>query len=241
MQSVARSARIASCAVPDCLPLMKNPLLNELKKSLTAEKKAVALPAPAPAKPLAEPDEATLWQRALTGVKPLVTEPLAQPEKVRRDKQELLMRRALAEGEREMENHGISDTMALLNPVATEARLAFRRTGVQVGQFKKLQDGQLLWKAAVDLHGCTVEAARQAVLQLVADAREEGLTVIKIVHGKGYSQETEGSLLKTCVNGWLQQHPAVLAFCSAPAKDGGTGAVLVLLKRLPPPDSDRRA
>ncbi len=37
--------------------------------------------------------------------------------------------------------------------------------------------------------------------------------------------------LKTHVNSWLRQHRDVLAFVSAPEKQGGTGAVLVLLKR----------
>ena len=37
--------------------------------------------------------------------------------------------------------------------------------------------------------------------------------------------------LKTYVNGWLRQHRDVLAFVSAPENQGGTGAVLVLLKR----------
>ena len=49
---------------------------------------------------------------------------------------------------------------------------------------------------------------------------------MKIIHGKGID-----SILKTCVNGWLRQIPEVLAFCSAPAAQGGNGAVLVLLKK----------
>ncbi|EXJ09223.1 Smr domain protein [Nitrincola nitratireducens] len=38
-------------------------------------------------------------------------------------------------------------------------------------------------------------------------------------------------MIKSCVNDWLQQIPQVLAFTSAQPKDGGTGAVYVLLKR----------
>ena len=40
--------------------------------------------------------------------------------------------------------------------------------------------------------------------------------MVKIVHGKG-----KDAILKTCVNGWLRQMPEVMAFVSAPAKDGG--------------------
>lgn len=220
---------------------MKSKLLTDLKKTLSAEKQAAVIksPPPAPRDRDEGVDDATLWQRALNGVRPIAAEKTAPPPSSRPDRQEALMRRALAEGGRDTENLGISDTQALLNPVASEAKLAFRRTGVQIAQFKKLQDGQLPWRAAVDLHGCTVEEAREAVLELVRQAREDGINVVKIVHGKGYSQEAGGSLLKTCVNGWLQQHPAVLAFCSGTPKDGGTGAVLVLLKRQSPPDSAR--
>lgn len=221
---------------------MKSPALSALRKSLAAQNTATAGKAsPARTAPDAkeEPvDEQTLWARATQGVTPILTEGRIPETGSPRDKQVMMQRRAAAIGEDKIEGHGISDTAALLHPVASEAVLAFRRTGVQIGQFKKLQDGQIPWRAAVDLHGCTVETARQAVLQLLAEAAAENLNVVKIVHGKGYSQETGGSLLKTCVNGWLQQHPGVLAFCSAGARDGGTGAVLVLLKRQSPrPDA----
>ena len=53
--------------------------------------------------------------------------------------------------------------------------------------------------------------------------------MVKIVHGKG-----KDAILKTCVNGWLRQMPEVMAFVSAPAKDGGNGSVLVLLKKSRP-------
>ena len=56
--------------------------------------------------------------------------------------------------------------------------------------------------------------------------KDENQNVIKIVHGKGPE-----AILKTYVNGWLRQHRDVLAFVSAPDNQGGTGAVLVLLKR----------
>ena len=39
-----------------------------------------------------------------------------------------------------------------------------------------------------------------------------------------------GTSLKGKVNHWLMQRDEVLAFCSAPRTDGGTGAVYVLLK-----------
>ena len=81
--------------------------------------------------------------------------------------------------------------------------------------FEQLKQGKLRWYDAVDLHGSSIDDARKAVLLLISQAINHGETVVKIVHGKG-----KDAILKTCVNGWLRQMPEVMAFVSAPAKDG---------------------
>ncbi|MBK9187033.1 MAG: Smr/MutS family protein [Moraxellaceae bacterium] len=218
------------------MTMMKSSLLQDFKKQLETQ---ISITPEAP-KPLPKPeivlDDAMLFAQATQGVKRLKVEARAKlttPKKVWDSN--VVARRAAAEGVAEMNHEALSDTVALLNPVSSEAILSFRRTGIQQGLFKKLKDGQLVWRAAVDLHGCTVEQAREALLTLIHDAQADGVNIIKIVHGKGYSKQenTQAGLLKTCVNGWLQQHRMVLAFHSAPPKDGGNGAVLVLLKKLP--------
>ncbi|PTQ87986.1 Smr/MutS family protein [Agitococcus lubricus] len=218
---------------------MNKKLLSDFKKQLVQEKLA-AEPKPSPVNAPTKShlynddvDEATLFAQATQGVKRLITEVKAPPIKPRHVAWDtnIIARRAAAEGAADTPYEALSDTVALLNPVASEAILSFRRIGIQQSVFKKLKDGHLIWKAAVDLHGCTVEQARQAILQLIYDAQAEGIHIIKIVHGKGYGNSPQSGLLKTCVNGWLQQHRAVLAFHSAPAKEGGNGAVLVLLKK----------
>jgi DNA-nicking Smr family endonuclease len=50
------------------------------------------------------------------------------------------------------------------------------------------------------------------------------------VHGKGYRSLDNQPVLKNNLNLWLRQHRDVQAFCSASPKDGGAGAVLVLLR-----------
>jgi len=44
-------------------------------------------------------------------------------------------------------------------------------------------------------------------------------------------------VLKRKVNYWLRLHEEVLAFCSATRRDGGTGAVYLLLRN---PEKSRR-
>lgn len=173
----------------------------------------------------------------LQGVRRLAQEPVAP---VRRSpalpKASALARRAAAEGSQADAAVPLSDLRALLHPVGSEAFLSWRVPTLPKRILDQLREGKLPWSEAVDLHGCTVEEARDGVLELLALARREAQRVVKVVHGKG-----QDALLKTCVNGWLRQHPDVLAFVSAPANQGGTGAVLVLVRRgeIPPERRER--
>jgi DNA-nicking Smr family endonuclease len=58
----------------------------------------------------------------------------------------------------------------------------------------------------------------------------EGLRCVRIVHGKGLRSPNQEPVLKKKIAGWLAQRDEVLAYCQAPQADGGSGAVLVLLR-----------
>ncbi len=175
-----------------------------------------------------ELEDTELFKKALLGVKPIDNQNIADTRVARSKKvdAQTLAKRAAAEGGAEQELTEISDTQAILNPVASQAALSYRIATLQHKVFEDLKAGKIRWFEAVDLHGCTVEQARAAVLQVLQMAKDENQNVVKIVHGKGPE-----AILKTYVNGWLRQHRDVLAFVSAPENQGGTGAVLVLLKR----------
>ncbi|MEB3766207.1 Smr/MutS family protein [Acinetobacter sp. MD2] len=173
-------------------------------------------------------DDSQLFSKSMQGVQPINHGNIANLQASRKKKvdAQTLAKRAAAEGGTEHEMTDISDTQAILNPVASQASLSYRIATLQHKVFEDLKAGKLRWFEAVDLHGCTVEQARAAVLEIIHMAKTENQNVIKIVHGKGPE-----AILKTYVNGWLRQHRDVLAFVSAPENQGGTGAVLVLLKR----------
>jgi DNA-nicking Smr family endonuclease len=73
---------------------------------------------------------------------------------------------------------------------------------------------------------------------------------VRVIHGRGTHSETEPSLMKREVTRWLSSRRlsrTVVAFASARWKDGGSGAVYVLLRyaggigaRRPPPDAAPR-
>lgn len=205
-------------------------LLKAFKKQIThPHSSAIAKQAEVKAPVVQEEqDDFDLFQKSMQGVQKMDTSNIAPIEKNKKKKldSQTLAKRAAATGPMEMDNAELSDTQAMLNPVASQATLNYRIATLQHKVFEDLKAGNLRWFEAVDLHGCTVEDARFAVLQIIQMAKDENQNVIKIVHGKGPE-----AILKTYVNGWLRQHRDVLAFVSAPENQGGTGAVLVLLKR----------
>ncbi len=184
-------------------------------------------------------DDKVLFMQAMHGVNQLEDKNVRSPAnsntptKIAKPDAATLSKRAAAQGgETSNLSVGLSDMQALLNPVAAESILSYKQPTLQNKVFTQLKQGKLRWYDAVDIHGCTIEEARVAMTQLLTQAKQNNETMVKIVHGKGSE-----AILKTCVNGWLRQLPEVLAFCSAPPKDGGNGAVLVLLKK-PKTDSE---
>jgi len=117
----------------------------------------------------------------------------------------------------------------LYEPVGADEHLFFSRAGIQHKTLQKLKRGQLTIEASLDLHGCTVEKARQQLSQFLYNCQQQSIKVVCIIHGK--SQHSQ-PIIKNKVNSWLRQTEQVNAFCSAQAKHGGTGAVYVFLKTI---------
>jgi DNA-nicking Smr family endonuclease len=108
--------------------------------------------------------------------------------------------------------------------------LSFRRPGVRDQTLRQLRRGRFPVEDELDLHGLNQAAAREQLAEFIASSRHAGLRCVRVVHGKGYRSGARGPVLKIAVNTWLKRHPDVLAFTSARAIDGGTGAVYVLLR-----------
>ncbi len=106
--------------------------------------------------------------------------------------------------------------------------LNYARSGVSNKLIKKMQRGEIDYAPSIDLHGYTLTQTCQALSDFIY--HHQNARFVHIIHGKGYNSENNLSVLKTQVASFLKQHPQVLAFHSCPAKDGGTGAVFVLLK-----------
>jgi DNA-nicking Smr family endonuclease len=113
---------------------------------------------------------------------------------------------------------------------AGSAALSFHRAGVRVQVMRRLRRGLYPTEDELDLHGLTQTAARDSLADFIARSRDSGRRCVRIIHGKGYRSGARGPVLKTAVDLWLRRHTDVMAFTSARAIDGGTGAVYVLLR-----------
>jgi DNA-nicking Smr family endonuclease len=91
--------------------------------------------------------------------------------------------------------------------------------------------GRFTIEDELDLHGLVAAEARHAVREFLAESLARRRACVRIIHGKGRGSGPRGPVLKKSVNLWLRKHDSVLAFCSARAPHGGTGAIYVLLAR----------
>jgi DNA-nicking Smr family endonuclease len=109
--------------------------------------------------------------------------------------------------------------------------LAWRRDEVPARVLQRLRRGQYAAQDELDLHAASAARAEALLRAFLADARRDGLGCVRVVHGKGLHSDSGVPVLKNLVDRMLRQRADVLAFASAPAAQGGSGAVLVLLRR----------
>ncbi|MGA7980737.1 MAG: Smr/MutS family protein [Chromatiaceae bacterium] len=121
--------------------------------------------------------------------------------------------------------------------VETPEYLLFARPGVQKRLISDLQRGYIAVDLEVDLHGLTVVYAERVLDEFLRECGRRRVRCARIIHGKG-SRSAEGPpVLKRKVNYWLRLREQVLAFSSATRRDGGIGALYVLLRN---PDKGER-
>jgi DNA-nicking Smr family endonuclease len=106
----------------------------------------------------------------------------------------------------------------------------FVRAGLGSDILGKLRRGHWVVQSVIDLHGMTVDEARDALADFLLEARNRGLRCVRVIHGKGLTSPNREPVLKGKVRRWLSQWDDVLAYCEAARHAGGAGAVIVLLR-----------
>lgn len=110
--------------------------------------------------------------------------------------------------------------------------------GVDKRTAQRMRRGQLPIEARLDLHGLTEADAHGALASFLFGAQAAGRRCVLVVTGKGARVGADGpartGVLRRNVPHWLNQPPnraRILAFSHAQPKDGGEGALYVLLRR----------
>ena len=121
----------------------------------------------------------------------------------------------------------LQDSLGPFSPdeaMETGEELLFVRPGVSRQTLRKMRRGHWVIEANLDLHGLTRSVAAASVSEFLNRCAAQRLRCVRIVHGKGLG------VLKAKLRRWLPMKDEVLAFTQAPAAQGGSGALLVLLR-----------
>ena len=166
------------------------------------------------------------FRKALAGVEPIAKPrrvplrrepPEPVPQQTRRDE-----RAALAES--------LSGPVSLDDAMDSGEELVFLREGLSRQVLRKLRRGHWVVEENLDLHGMNRLEAASSVAQFLRHCALRRVRCARIVHGKGLGSRNREPVLKGKLRKWLALRDEVLAYCQAPAAQGGSGALLVLLK-----------
>jgi DNA-nicking Smr family endonuclease len=159
--------------------------------------------------PQRNPDTA-LWQRAMQDVRPLAPRPRPAPTPVR---PEPVARQPI---------------VPIPAPPATPLD---RAAGLDRANAERLKRGKHRIEARLDLHGMTQDEAHRALLGFIRGARAVGKRCVLVITGRG---SFGGGVLKAAVPRWFEEaefRPHLLATSPAQPRDGGNGALYVMLRR----------
>ncbi len=182
------------------------------------------------AKPDLESEDLDCFSEAIQGVKPNKQDKIGRNSTIRLTKN---ADKAYHREQATVDTSQISDGLSTesVDIVESDQALLFAAPGIQLNVIKRLKKGHIPWEQGIDLHGFSIDEARDQLSNFIRSCYYQGCQTVLVVHGKAYSQSGSLPLLKSYTNDWLRQLPEVLAFSSAQAKDGGAGALYVLLKR----------
>jgi len=100
--------------------------------------------------------------------------------------------------------------------------------------FNKLRAGSYATEAHLDLHGMNADQALIATVDFIRASYTMGKRHLILVTGRGKNSPDGRGILRDEVQTWLTHEPlrrVVLAFVTAQPRDGGAGALYVLLRK----------
>jgi DNA-nicking Smr family endonuclease len=170
-------------------------------------------------------DDLKLFKEAVKGARPIKVDraiaPIKKPKPIPRQ---------FIRDERQALVDSLSDHYIPIHERESGEELLYLREGQSPVVLSKLRRGHWVVQAHIDLHGLVSDEARAYVSEFISSCKKRGIRCVRIVHGKGLGSHNREPVLRNKLRGWLMQKDEVIAYAQAKANDGGSGAVLVLLK-----------
>jgi DNA-nicking Smr family endonuclease len=169
-------------------------------------------------------DDQSQFRNMVTGVTRLrqdKVEPYRAPRRPMPDQKIRDQRRVMDE---------LLDHTADAASVGSGDEISWLKNGYPRKLLRQLRRGHYTIQEEIDLHGYTVAEAKSVLVCFLQDCTAMQLGCVRVIHGKGLGSPGRVPVLKGKVLKWLSISDDVIAICSAPATDGGTGAVYVLIR-----------
>ena len=170
-------------------------------------------------------DEARLFEAAMRGVEPLTSRGQTPPRKTE------------AKGPPKTKRPAAAPPPPLPSRRAAMPEL---RHGIAADldarSMERLRRGRVRPEARLDMHGMTQDEAHQALDKFIAASRNAGRRCVILITGRGRAK-LGGGILREQTPRWLNLQPTrgnILGFAEAQPKDGGSGALYVLLRKKNP-------
>ncbi len=216
----------------------KPSLVEQAKAALREGGKARVAPVKPAAKPKAAPEpeadageDTTLFFQAMQGVAQITgtgrqVQPPAPPTPEQADDD--------ADPEAKLMRQAMLGAVDFEIEFSDEYMHGFVR-GLDSKIFQQLKAGRLSPEGHLDLHGQNADQALDSLLFFMRESYLAGRRMVLLIPGRGKNSPHGLGILRQELQTWLTREPLrriVLAFCTAQPKDGGAGALYVLLRRM---------
>jgi DNA-nicking Smr family endonuclease len=198
---------------------------------IEAKKKRTPVPKPEPPAPEVPPQDCgDPFETAMRGVKPLGGSGRQIPAEVQEPP---LPSRSGAEPEMQV-LRDLVDGKIEFSVDQTDEYLQAHVLGMDSRIFRKLKAGAYSIEAHLDLHGMNADQACVALIEFIRASYLGEKQCVLVVTGRGRNSPLGLPVIKQEVQRWLTKDPlkrVVLAFCTALPREGGAGAMYVLLRK----------
>ncbi len=172
------------------------------------------------------PEDRSLWEHVISDVEPLNGRLNTLSSQSLRNKKKTQKEKPVSKFQSDSVNGDI-------NPKIVSLKHGYA-PGLDNRTKIRLRRGQISIEAGLDLHGMTQTEAHEKLIEFLKTSYTKGQRAVLVITGKGSRSDGQKGILRGAVPYWLNQPPLqsiIRAFDHAAPRDGGEGALYVLLRR----------